>query len=107
MTLNEMKKYGDRVIILGDFNGKVGEGMDDKEVGPFGLGERNENGQLLVDFSKANDLFITSTWYQQKKGAQHTWTAPNGKSKNQIDYILINKRYRNNVTNAKSRPGMD
>ena len=50
MTLNEMKKYGDRVIILGDFNGKVGEGMDDKAVGPFGLGERNENGQLPVDF---------------------------------------------------------
>ena len=103
MTLNEMKKYGDRVIILGDFSGKVGEGMDEQGSWSIWLRRRNENGQLLVDFCKANDLLITNTWYQQKKGAQHQMA----KAKNQIDYILINKRYRNNMTNAKSRPGMD
>ena len=49
----------------------------------------------------------TNTWFQQKKTAQHTWTSPGGKTKNQIDYILCDKRFRNGIRNSKSMPGAD
>ena len=39
-------------IVMGDFNSIVGEESTDKEVGPFGLGRRNERGKMLIDFCK-------------------------------------------------------
>ena len=33
--------------------------------------------------------------------------SPNGVTKNQIDYILVGKRFRNGIQNSKSRPGAD
>ena len=35
-----------------------------------------------------------------KQEQQTTWISPGGKTKRQIDYIMINHRYRNNVTRA-------
>jgi hypothetical protein len=35
---------------MGDWNAVVGEGREDGVVGDFGLGTRNERGQMLVDF---------------------------------------------------------
>lgn len=34
-------------------------------------------------------------------------TSPDKRAKNQIDYIMIDERYRNNISNSKSRPGAD
>src|SRR4029077_11619107 len=95
------------LIVMGDFNGKVGSNKDEDIVGPFGLGIRNENGEYVVDLCRKHKLYVTNTWFQQKKSAQHTWTSPDGKTKNQIDYILCDKRYRNGVSNSKSMPGAD
>src|SRR4029077_7080220 len=103
----EHRKGRECLIVMGDFNGKVGSNKDEDIVGPFGLGIRNENGGYVVDFCRKHKLYITNTWFQQKKSAQHTWTSPDGKTKNQIDYILCDKRYRNGVRNSKSMPGAD
>ena len=54
-----------------------------------------------------DNLMISNTWFQTKIRSRHTWTAPDGKTKNQIDYILIDKRYRNGIRNSKARPGAD
>ena len=35
-------------IVLGDFNAKIGEGRQDILVGPHGLGDRNERGDVIV-----------------------------------------------------------
>ncbi|KAK3517633.1 hypothetical protein QTP70_013645 [Hemibagrus guttatus] len=52
---------GERVVIGADFNGHVGEGnTGDKEVmGKFGVKERNFEGQMVVDFAKRMDLWLT------------------------------------------------
>ena len=60
-------------------------------VGPFGLGNRNENGDLLIDFCKEFEIVITNTWKEQKESDRHTWNSFDGRTKNQIDYIFINK----------------
>ena len=103
----ENRKGNECLMVMGDLNGKVGKNKEEDIVGPYGLGERNENGQLLVEFCKRHNLFVTNTWFQQKTSAQHTWTSPDGTIKNQIDYVLIDKRYRNGVKNSKSMPGAD
>ena len=92
---------------MGDFNANVGEGKYENVVGPFGLGKRNDRGEDLINFCQELNLAIVNTWYEQKKSARHTWKGPDGEVKNQIDYILTNKRYRNSITNAKTRPGAD
>src|SRR6478735_3722092 len=106
-TVSEYKKGRECLIVMGDFNGKVGKNKEEDTVGPFGVGVRNENGQYLVDFCKRHNLHVTNTWFQQKQSAQHTWTSPDGNTKNQIDYILSEKRFRNGVQNSKSMPGAD
>src|SRR5437867_11915824 len=76
-------------------------------VGPFGLGARSENGQCIVELCMSHNLFVTNTWFQQKRSAQHSWVSPDDKTKNQIDYILSDKRFRNGVRNSKAMPGAD
>ena len=67
----------DIVIVLGDFNARVGkrETEDDvwKEVrGLHGIGTCNEAGEQLLELCVANNLTIMNTWFQ-KKLIQYTW----------------------------------
>ena len=52
-------------------------------------------------------FFIYNTWFEQKLKSRSTWKHPNGKDENQIDYILVDKRYRNSITNYKTNYGSD
>jgi len=106
-VVKTQKKYQDCLIVMGDFNSKVGDKKEDDIVGPYGLGLRNDNGQSLIECCQRHNLMISNTWFQTKIRSRHTWTAPDGKTKNQIDYILIDKRYRNGIRNSKARPGAD
>ena len=100
-VIKESKKAFDQLVVLGDFNAKVGDDREPGIIGPFGLGDRNNNGERLVDFCREQNLFAANTWFEQKKF--HTWTAPNGITENQIDFILVSRRFRNSVQNAKVR----
>ena len=106
-VIADNRKGRECLIVMGDFNGKVGENKEEDIVGPFGLGSRNENGQYVVDFCTRHKLHVTNTWFQQKISAQHTWVSPDGVTKNQIDYVLVDKRFRQGVRNSKSMPGAD
>ena len=106
-TVRQNWKHGERLVVMGDFNSKVGKEREENIVGPYGLGERNENGDLIVDFCREFGLVVTNTWNEQRVEERHTWISPDGRTRNQIDYILIDKRYRNSVTNSKSRPEAD
>src|SRR6267154_2452233 len=44
------QKGNENVIVMGDFYACVGEGNDEKVIGKYGLGERNERGQMLSSF---------------------------------------------------------
>lgn len=104
---SKKKTFGENVIVMGDFNPKVGEQKEEKSVGPFGLDDRNESSEMLISFCKEQKLIITNTWFEQKRNARHTWWAPNGRAKDQIDFVLVWERYRNSVRNANARPGAD
>ena len=76
-------------------------------AGKFGLGERNEAGQRLVEFCQENTLVIANTLFQQHKRRLCTWTSPDGQHRKQIDYILCSQRWRSSIQSAKTRPGAD
>ena len=44
----------DVILIIGDWNAKVGEGEVRGIVGNFGLGKRNEAGERLIEFCQEN-----------------------------------------------------
>ena len=50
---------------------------------------------------------ISNTWFEKKESSRHTWTLPDGKTKNQIDFILVSQRYRKCIKNSKARTDMD
>jgi len=100
---------GDILVIMGDFNAKVGEDRSGWEevVGKYGLGVRNEAGERMLEFCDSNELRIMNTWFEQPKRRLYTWTTPDGKHRNQIDYVLVNKRWKSTIKDVRTRPGAD
>ena len=95
------------ICIMGDLNAKVGNVTDFNIIGNYGLGKQNERGQRLIEFCNENNKVIMNTWFQQPLCRLYTWKSPGDISRNQIDYIMINKRFRNCVKQARPHPGAD
>ena len=100
---------GDIFVIIGDFNAKVGQriGGNKGTMGDHGLGKQNEAGERLIEFCDGNNMSIMNTWFEQPKRRLYTWTSPDGKHRNQIDYILINKRWKSTINDVRTKPGAD
>uniref|UniRef100_A0A670IUS3 Endonuclease/exonuclease/phosphatase domain-containing protein n=1 Tax=Podarcis muralis TaxID=64176 RepID=A0A670IUS3_PODMU len=105
--LIEVTPKKDFLLIIGDWNAKVGNQEIKGTTGKFGLGDQNEAGQRLIEFCQENKLVITNTLFQQHKRRLYTWTSPDGQHRNQIDYILCSQRWRSSIQSAKTRPGAD
>ncbi|GFO01646.1 craniofacial development protein 2-like protein [Plakobranchus ocellatus] len=92
---------------MGDFNANVGDERVEDVVGPSGIGTVNEHGSRLIELCQINDFTITNTWYQNYPRREWTRKSPEDRSRNKIDYIHIQKRFRNAVKTSKSLPGAD
>ena len=99
--LLELTPSKDVLFIIGDWNAKVGRQETPGVTGKFGLGVWNEAGQRLIEFCQENTLVIANTFFQQHKRRLYTWTSPDGRHRNQIDYILCNQRWRSSIQSAK------
>src|SRR2546425_12479005 len=49
-VVKDYRKGRECVIVIGDFNGKVGEIREEETIGYFGVGVRNANGESVVSF---------------------------------------------------------
>ncbi|KAK3733300.1 hypothetical protein RRG08_037093 [Elysia crispata] len=94
-------------IIQDDFNAKVGKGRRDDIIGEYRLGENNERGDRLFEWAKMNEMIIGNTWFEHHPRRLWTWLSNDDETKNQIDYILIDKRFRNGMINIKTLPRAD
>ena len=102
---------GDIVIVLGDWNSKVGTDTfeDWKEIqGPSCNSLSNERGQRLLEFASYNSFVLANTFGVHTKARTHTYHSPLG-IPHQIDYILVPKRYRSSINTSKTHafPGAD
>ena len=62
--------YEDRqdvLLIIGDWNAKVGRQEIPGVTGKFGLGVQNEAGQSLTEFCQENTLVIANTLFQNTR----------------------------------------
>lgn len=50
---------------------------------------------------------IGGTIFKHKNIHKVTWTAPGGKIQNQIDHILIDKKWRNSIKYVRAMRGAD
>ena len=99
----------DMLLILGDLNAKVGSDNTGREhvMGKHGIGTINDNGERLADFCEENNLLIGGTLFQHKHIHKTTWTSPDGTTKNQIDHVIINRRWRSSLQDVRAYRGAD
>lgn len=81
-------------IICGDFNATINEpNASTIRVGRHGHGTTNENGEQLIDFMEACNLFHGNSLFQKKTTSRWTWISPNGATHSELDHILVNRRW--------------
>ena len=86
------------LVIGGDMNAQIGKNGNNK----YSLhNTSNRNGQHLTDFMIENRLGCLNTNYQKREGKLWTYTYANN-TKAQIDYVLINKKWKNSALNCEA-----
>ncbi len=85
----------DSIFVLGDFNARTGSEREGIEhiLGPYGLDERNDNGQRLINLCVSTNLTIANTWHH-KTSSQNTFWDKRTKVPRRLDYILMKQRDR-------------
>jgi len=95
--------------ILIDFNTKVGrENIFKPTIGNESLHQdSNDNGVRIVNSATSKNLVVKSTLFSHRNIHKCTWTSPDGKTDNQIDHILIDRRWHSSVVDVQSFRGAD
>ena len=93
------QSYGENIIIMGDFNARVGtnvgfEHTDDEILGPFGIHDdvRNNanNGALLREFCATNNFKIADTYFKAADDDYGTWHHSTGPEYiAALDHVLV------------------
>jgi len=96
-------------ILLGDFNTKVGrENIFKLTIGSESLHQdSNDNGVRIVNFATSKNLVVKSTMFPPRNIHKYTWISPDGKTHNQIDHILIDRRWHSSIVDVQSFRGDD
>ena len=110
------------LLVLGDFHAKTGSGhrIYPGNIGKFGKGHVNSNGECLLEYAKENDLILTNTLIQHQLAHRTTWTCAErinpyhsadgtirrNPCRNQIDYSQISakqKKLRGDIESTKDK----
>lgn len=97
-------------IVMGDLNAKVGSDNTNlcTIMGTEGLGNIcNDNGERLLDFCTGNQLFIGGTKFPHRDIHKYTWQSPDGFTRNQIDHIMISRKFLGCLLDVKTIRGAD
>ena len=91
----------EKLVVCGDLNAHVGVNADGFGMvhGGNGFGERNLEGEMMLEFAEAMDLAVLNTWFQKDLDKRVTYES--GRSKSQIDYVLVRRSELSTVTDVK------
>jgi len=67
----------------------------------------NDNGVRIVKFATTKNLVVKSMMFPHRNIHKYTWTSPDGKTQNQIDHILIDRRWHSSILDVRSFRGAD
>lgn len=100
---------GDRVVILGDLNARIGSDSNSwpNILGPHGIGTMNENGQRLLEFCATHSLCIPNTFFESSSRAKVTWMHPRSRRWHQLDHIIVRRRDLKSVVHCRSMHSAD
>ena len=96
-------------VMLGYFNRKVGrEYIFRLTIQNGSLHEdSNDNGIRIVNFTTSKNLDVKSMMFPHRNIHKYTWTFPDGHTHNQIDHILIDRRWNSSMLDVRSFRGAD
>ena len=103
----DMIPQSDKVLLLGDFNARVGTDSEGWEgvLGKHGVIGVNSNGNALLSLCSQRELVITNTMFQQPKHFKTTWMHPGTKKWHLIDYAITKQRDAKDVLHTKAMCG--
>nr|VZI24602.1 unnamed protein product [Spirometra erinaceieuropaei] len=99
----------DKLIVLGDFNARVGtdhtawRGL----LGPHGLRGSTDNVLLLLRTCAEHRLILTNTFFCLPERQKATWRHPRSRQWHLLDYVLVRRRYQRDVLVTKAIAGAD
>ncbi|BHF82588.1 hypothetical protein SprV_0802572700 [Sparganum proliferum] len=99
----------DKLVVLGDFNVRVGtehtawRGV----LGPHGLRGSNDNGLLLLCTCAEHRLILTNTFFCLPERENATWRHPRSRQWHLLDYVLVRRRDQRDVLVTKAIVGAD
>ena len=95
----------EQLILLGDFNARVGADHDTWPscIGQFGVGKMNENGQRLLELCTYHDLCIANSYFRTKPQHKVSWRHPRSKHWHQLDLIILRRASLKNVLHTHTR----
>lgn len=97
---------------MSDFNAKIDKEKSGEFIGDVGLGIRNERGEKLKLFAEEEEeLVILNLFFKLPPLRLYTWISAQEQLenivRNQIGYVLVNKRFRNSCISVKKYPCAD
>ena len=89
----------DKIILLGDFNARVGRNHDiwHGVIGHHGVGNMNSSGFRLLSLCSELGLAITNIFFQFRDMHKTSWMHPRSKHWHLIDYVIVRHRDMNEV----------
>ena len=96
-----------KLLVMGDFNARVGADYEswEKVIGRHGVGNENSNGTLLLSMCSQLELIITNTIFQQANRHKTTWMHPGTKEWHMIDYVITRQRDARDVHHTRAMCG--
>ena len=86
------------LVVMGDFNAHL-----DRTIVKHSYHENsNSNGKIVKSFIQEADLFVANGHFQKKPAKLWTYLSDMSGRKTQVDYITINKKWKNSVHNCQS-----
>ncbi|BHF64198.1 hypothetical protein SprV_0200719700 [Sparganum proliferum] len=94
----------DMLVVLGDFNARVGTNHTAWRgvLGPHGLRGTNDNGLLLLRTCAEHHLILTNTFFCMPEREKATWRHPRSRQWHLLDYVLVRRRDQRDVLVTKA-----
>ena len=99
----------DKIILLGDFNARVGINHDiwHGVIGHHGVSNMNSSGLRLLSLCSELGLAITNTFFQLRDMHKTSWMHPRSNHWHLIDYVIVWRRDLNEVQITRAMRGTE